>query len=1185
MTNNSFTRVCLWGMAVLFQMATLLMPVTGSLAQLVSKKKDLYEKTRVKSPHAAMITMQMQQVTVSEALQEISRLTKSGLLVNPQSLPEKRISVSLKNASLEKALSEVLRGSDLEARVNGEGDIIVKKRIANAPAAKITADRQIRGTVTDSVANEVLPGVNILIAGTGIGTTTDSKGVFSLDIPESGPVKLVFSFVGFISKEVTVQESQVSLSMLLSPANESLSEVVVVGYGTQKKVNLTGAVDQISSKNLSALQVNTIGEALQGQIPGVFVDIADGKPGRFASFNIRGNTSINGGSPLIVIDGVPQTGNDLNNISPYDIEDISILKDAASTAIYGARASFGVILVTTKRGKKGKLNVQYNNYFGVSRATRVPEVYDNPVDYISINENEFNGNIGQTYFTDAQVEYPYQVAQDPSLPHAQVQMIGGRSNLLLGGEVHNYYKEWLRKYTPKQNHRLSLSGGDEKFQYYLSGDFNTEEGAIKFKPEKIKRYTLRSNLTYKLNDHISLFNNTTFIKRTEEHPNQYLYGFTSNVYRFIENSHPMMPEYVDIDGKQVPTDIGFYKEFLRDKSGIEEGVHDVKTTLGADVSLLKNTLKFHLDGTYQFGNTNILRWWDNKGPYLSNSFNNRNIVLDAYADAGPPKVYRSMWRTITGNVNAYGSYSKVTGKHDATLLVGYNQESYDYLYSYAEHQNPLDVEQKSLNLATGAFSASDEDSRNASRSMFSRLMYNYDGKYLFEMNGSYFLSSKFAKENRGHVFLAGSAAWRISEEKFFDPIKNAVNNLKVRVSYGSIGNSNIGSYDYIPIMEVVQSPYTLEGTRVNYTRNPLPKSANFTWETVETANFGLDFGFLRNRLNGTLDIYQRNTRNMLANYRSLPSVFGATVPKENIASMRNRGWELNLNWADQFTLAKSEFNYGIRFNLSDYNSVITDYYNPTNYLVDYYKGQQLGEIWGLNTLGYFATDEEAKNGALLNTSGYRAYAAAGTIKFEDVNGDGVISYGSRTLDNPGDYKIIGNTTPRYQYGITLNGGWKGFDLNAFFRGVGKRDIYPGAEAVNFWGPYNRKYQVMLKHTVEERWTPENPDAYFPRPQGYLALASNDLGQNQTKYLQNAAFFRLKSLTLGYTIPERLTRKVKLGGLRMYVTGQNLWEKTKLHFSLDPEGLTKDPDANQGSVGLGTAYPVQRVYAFGFELKF
>lgn len=1037
----------------------------------------------------------------------------------------------------------------------------------------------VSGAVTD-VNGEPIPGVTVSILGTSIGTATNLEGRYSLSVPEGST--LTFSFIGFDTQNVVV-ESQTIIDVILTEEISSLEEVVVVGYGEQKKVNLSGAVDNITAKDIAKLQVNTIGEALQGQLPGVYVSIADGKPGRSAGFNIRGNTSINGGSPLIVIDGVPQTGADLNNISPHDIEEISVLKDAASTAIYGARASFGVILVTTKRGTKD-MSVRYENNFGFSTPTRVPELYDNPLDYLSINENEFNANIGHNYYTDAQVAYPSQVAADPSLPHATVQNIGGRDNLLLGGEVYNYYKLWFREFSPKQNHRLSVGGESDRFQYYVSADYNHEKGALIFKPENINRYTLRSNVTFKVNDHLSIFNSTSLVKRDEEHPNQYLYGFTSNVYRFIENSNPMMPEYVEIDGEMVPTDIGFYREFVEKQSGIEQGMHDTKTTFGLDLKALNDKLKIHADGTYQFSYTEKLRWWDNTGPYLSNSFNNRNIVLDYYSDAGPAKIYRSNWRTLRNNINAYATYDASSGRNNILLMAGFNQEKYDYLYSYAEREDPLQVPQTSLNLATGTPNVSDDDDRNASRSVFTRVNYNWNEKYLLEINGSYFLSSKFARENRGQAFIAGSAAWRISEEQFFDPIRDVVNNLKLRASYGSIGNANIGSYDYIPIMGVSQSSFTLEGNRVNYTSSPSPKSANFTWETVESINLGLDFSLFKNKLIGSLDIYERNTTNMLANFRSLPSVFGASVPKENIAALKTKGVELNLGWQDELGLGGQPFSYGVRVNLSDYTSEITDYYNPTNYLGDYYPGQKMGEIWGLNTMGYFLTDDEAKNGALLATDGYRAYAAAGTIKFEDVNGDGKIDFGPRTLDDPGDYQIIGNTTPRYQYGITLNAAWRGFDFNAFFRGVGKQDIYPGAEAVNFWGPYNRKYQVMLQHTVEERWTPENPDAYFPRPQGYLALGNNDLGVPQTKYLQNASFIRLKNLIIGYTLPSSLARKVKLSNLRVYVSGQNLWEATGLHFSLDPEGLTKDPDANASSVGLGTSYPVQRVYAFGFQIQ-
>jgi TonB-linked SusC/RagA family outer membrane protein len=1125
------------------------------------------------------LNLKMKDASLVDVFREIERTSEFGFFFKSEELDlNKRVSIDMKDASIEEILKKIL--------IDNYDYRILDKNIVVTRGSLNTSEQQqksVSGKVTDS-SGAPLPGVTVVVKGTTNGTITDSNGNYSLsNIP--GNATLQFSFVGMKMQELAVG-NQTTVNVTLAEDAIGIEEVVAVGYGTQKKTNLTGAVDNVSSKTLEALKVNTMGEALQGQISNLNISIADGKPGRAADFNIRGITSINGGSPLIVIDGVPQSIEAINNISPQDVEEISVLKDAASSAIYGARAAYGVILITTKKAKQGELSVQYSNSFGFSKATWIPDVYGNPEDYLEI-QNEFNLNIGQTYNTAAQLEYPHLVAKDPSLPHAKVEIIGGRSTLLLGGEVHNYYKEWFNTYSPKQNHHLSLKGGSEKFQYYISGDFNYEEGALKFKPEKINRYTLRSNLTYKINDHISIYNNTALLRRDESLPNTYLYGFCSNVWRFIENTDPLMPENVLINGTMVPTDIGFYRQFIEKQSDINNQKQDVLTTLGIDMSFFKNSLKIHGDMTYQFDNTNKLRWWDNTGPYLSHSFNNTNIILPVYSDAGPANVTRSMANLKNSNINTYITYDKTLGKNYIKLLGGFAQEKRDYFYMYAEHQQPLTgIPQHSINLATGAYSASESDDRNSSRSTFVRLNYIFDEKYLLEINSCYNLSSKFIRENRGAFFGSISGGWRISEESFFKPLKGFINNFKLRGSYGSLGNQNIGSYDYLPIMSVSQSSFLLEGSKINYTSNPTPISSNFTWETSKTIDFGVDISILDNRFVGVFDVYQRNTNNMLAPFHSLPSVYGAKVPKENIASLRNRGWELSLNWNDRFKINNDDFNYGVRLSLSDYSAVITDYYNPTNYLGDYYVGQKLGEIWGLTTLGYFLTDAEAKSSPILITNAYKPYVAAGSIKFDDVNKDGVISKGNNTLDNPGDYKIIGNTTPRYQYGITLNAGWKGLDINAFFRGIGKMDIYPSGESVNFWSSYNRKYQLLLDHVVNNRWSPENPDAYFPRSQGYIArYVENDLGAPQTKYLQSASFIRLKNLTIGYTIPRSIVRKIKVDNIRFYVSGQNLFEFTKLNDSLDPEGLQKDPDASQADVGMGTSYPVQRVYTFGVELRF
>lgn len=1056
---------------------------------------------------------------------------------------------------------------------------------ANGPAANALQqqNQSIAGTVLDEKGEPVI-GATVMVKGSSTGAVTDIDGHFTLRATPGATLEV--TYVGY--NPVTVK-AQRTMTIHLRQSEEALNEVVVVGYGTMKKENLTGAVDKVTSKSLEAVKFNNMGDALQGQIPNLNIDIADGKPGRAASFNIRGTTSINGGSPLIVIDGVPSDATDLNNLAPQDVDEISVLKDASSSAIYGARAAYGVILITTKRSKKGDFSFTYTNNFTWSADIWKPDVYMNATDYLDILENEFCHNIGQVYYTEAQLDYAHKAAADPTLPNAQLTTVGGKQTLLIGGRIHNYYREWFRDWAPSQNHHFSLKGGGDKLTYMISGDYNHEEGALKFKPEKVNRLSLRSNITYQLNSHVKFYNNTNLLRRKENMPNEYLYNFCSNVYRFIDNTNPMLPEKVDVNGEMVNTDIGFYRDFLTHQSELRRQRHGLSTTLGTDITFFGNDLRIHADITYRYSNLDYYRWWDNKGPYISHNFNNRNTILNYYSDASPNKVIRSDTNTKFWNANAYATYDKTLGAHHFTVMAGMTRENYDMLYNYGEHQGVIEgIGQHSFNLATGNQITTDNDDRNVSQSTFGRVNYDYLSRYLIEFNGCYNQSSKFARGNRGAFFSSVSAGWRVSEEPFFKPLRSVIDNLKLRGSYGELGNQNIGSYDYLSTFSFAQSSFAIDGNHVTYTSTPSPKSKNFTWEKSRTFDVGFDLVMLDSRLSLTFDWYQRDTKNMLAKFHSLPSVYGATVPKENVASLRNRGWEVAIGWNDQFKLGNSNFTYGARFNMSDYKSEITDYYNPTNYLGDYYKGQVLGEIWGLKTLGLFRTDEEAKSWPMLETSGRKNYVSAGWIKFENSDGDDKISRGKNTLEDHGDYRIIGNSTPRYQYGITLYASWHGFDINALFRGVGKRDIYPGDENTKFWGPYNRKYQVLLKHVVDNRWTEDNPDAYFPKPAGYIASGSDHyLSVPQTRYLQDASYLRLKSLVFGYTLPKQLLAKALIKNLRVYVSAHNLFTITGLDKSMDPEQLEKDPDGNQsrGNLGIGTAYPVQKSWAFGVELTF
>lgn len=1096
-----------------------------------------------------------------------------------------RISISAQKEELTAVLNRMFSRTDISYVIRGKEIVLFRKETkSTTPAIKRTSNQQpesknsrsVSGIVKD-VNGEGIVGANIVVVGAtpGYGATTDASGRFTL-LNVSDRDLLKISYVGYQTQTVRVGENS-NLNVVLQEKGNGLDELVVVGYGVQRKVDLTGAVDQISSKEIGALEVNTMAEALEGQIPNLNVDVADGKPGRAASFNIRGTTSINGGSPLIVIDGVAATSYDINNLSPKDIGKISVLKDAASAAIYGARGTYGVILITTKKAKPGQFQVSYSNNFGWSRATRIMDLYNKP-DYASII-NDFASNIGQAFFTSSQVDYFEKSWKDSSLPAATYQ----KGGTLFGNKQHNFYKEWLREYTPRQNHHLSVMGGTKKFQYFLSGDFNHEEGNIKFKPDQINRYNLRSNITYHINKHVSIFNYTDILSRKDDTAYTNLYSWISNIYRFIENTNPYYPERMDVNGKTMMTDAGWYKNFVQNRSGNVRKVNRFTTTLGFDVSVLDNSLRIHGDYTYKHDDTNDLMWAYLNDPLLY-LYSNNSTISDIYP-SGSSKVSRTMGDLITTIYNLYATYDKNFGIHHGTLMVGINREDNATFSETGTRANPLDVKEHSLNLADGTAVITETDSKNASQSAFFRLNYNYGQRYLLEINGCYNVSSKFPAGKRDAMFFSVSGGWNIAQEKFFQPLTSVINEMKLRASYGSLGNQNVGSYDYMSMLGLSQTGYTLEGERGNRTSAPSPKSTHFTWEQAQTIDVGLDLSFLNNRLMISGDFYQRDTKKMLAKMHSLPSVFGATIPKENNARLRTRGWEIALGWNDSFELAGSNFRYGIRAGISDYTSKIMDYYNPTNYLGDYYVGEHIGEIWGLTNDGYFQTDEEAKNGALLETSWNKSYQRAGTIRFKDIDKDGKISKGSWTLADHGDFKIIGNTTPRYLYSFTLNASYRGFDVNAFFRGVGKRDIYPDGASVSFWGPYARKYQLMPKFVGENIWTKDNPNAYFPRPQAYIAGdAGLDLSFPQTKYLQNAAYLRLKNLTIGYTLPTKLTNKVLLSKVRIYFTGQNLFEFTKLNKALDPEGLTHDPDASS-SIGMGTAYPVQRTYSFGIEVQF
>jgi TonB-linked SusC/RagA family outer membrane protein len=1113
-------------------------------------------------------------------------LYQDGIFKNFPKVEVKKGIVSA-NDLLEKSLSK----GDFSILLTSDNTVLVKKK----ETINVEQEIQVSGLIIDEFGVP-LAGASIVEKGTANGAQSDFDGRFTLNVSNPNTT-IVISYIGFIVQEISLNGKS-DLSITLLEDRTEMDEVVVVGYGTQKKANLTGAVDQISAKAIGNTPVGGIGEILQGQVANLNIGISDGKPGRNASFNIRGLTSLNGGSPLILIDGIP--GGDINTIPSQDIQSVTVLKDAASAAIYGGRATFGVIMITTKKAKKGEFSIDYTTNYSLSKASVLPDIYTGD-DYLDL-VTEFAANSNHTYFTSAQIDYARQVAIDPSLPHAKYE----NGQLLVGGEFHNYYDEWFRDYTPKQQHNLSISSGGEKLKLRTSLDYTRTEGPLKLSPTIIDKYYMRSNLNYELNKNLSIYQNFSYTNEKSDIPDTDIYSFHSNVFRFLDFVWPMIPEYVDVNGEKVATNLGWFREYLGENSFQFEDWNNTRNTLGFDWESTNKEIKLHGDYTYESINWNKERFRDNIGPFIDNVATNRNNLSPIHPKFAS-EYFRSSYERVRNVVNLYGSIEKNIGPHYFKGLLGFNQEDFTHLKYWATSQSPINIlPVRSLRLATGEVTSGDEDSSYALRSTFFRLNYGYKEKYLAEINGAYFLSSKFPSGNRASLQPSVSVGWVISKEDFFEPIKDVMNYMKFRASHGTLGNQDIGSFDYLEKMSIKTLNYNLDGSTVSYTSSPNPKSPNFTWEKATTIDFGLDMNFLNNKITTSFDVYERTTSGMLAKSNSLPSVFGAPEPKENNATLVTKGWEATINYKNQFNLGVKPFRYSFKLAVSDNTSEITKYENPTGFLgigngdEEFYEGQKIGEIWGLQTLGLFETDAEAAEWATNPNfwSFRKGGARAGDLKFEDrlityrdENGevvsikDGVINNGDNTLKNPGDYSVIGNSEPRYQFGFTMHGEWNNFDFNAFFNGVGKRDFYPARGTNNFWSVYSKKYAVLLDHVVNDSWTEENPNAYFPRRRAYLA-DNHELSIPQTRYLQNAAYIRLKNVTFGYTIPKEVSRKIKIEKLRVYFNGQNLWEHSALKkYSLDPEGLEKDPDATAGSVGNGTAYPIARVYSLGVQVKF
>ncbi|MGK0138282.1 MAG: TonB-linked SusC/RagA family outer membrane protein [Algoriphagus sp.] len=1032
--------------------------------------------------------------------------------------------------------------------------------------------RMVSGIVTDDTGDEIV-GASVTIKGTYTGTSSDAEGKYSLTVPSAQSV-LVFTFVGFSSQEILVG-NQSLINVILALDSKTFDEVVVVGYGTQKKVNLTGAVGIAGAERLENRPIASVGEGLQGVIPNLNVNVRNGDPSAPITFNIRGYESINGGSPLILVDNVPM---DLNRINPNDIKSISVLKDASAAAVYGARAAFGVVLVETKKGSEGKVRVNLNSQFSLAKPIFNMDMVTDPHDFVNARNLANIRTNGAPSFDDDYVEGTRRWSENPTFENAWGVYEG---DLRFYG-FNDYKNQIMTDYAPTSQHDLSISGGSENASYYVSFGHFAKDGYLKpGNNEKFTRNNILMKADFKINDWLSLQEKVVFNNQNSDKPHFYNWDVNINsLARVTPNraiQFPDLPFYLEQgDREKYEPLIGKYFggtnffPYLLDGGRTTSTNNDAWLSQGITLTPIKG-LKIQGDFSYNMFSREF-KDVQSKIDIVTTDLTDPNPVTNGFS--GDDWVRNRSDNDRYSVLNAYAEYTfpMLAKKHDVKAMVGFNQESGNYRYFQAQGRQLITPLVPNINATTGVQQVWGGEEDFALRGAFYRLNYRFDDKYLLELNGRYDLSSRFPTDSRSGFFPSVSAGWRVSGEDFMASTSNWLDNLKFRASYGTLGNQIIQSgnrqiyYPAIPSMGSGFSPYMMNSGLIPFVSASGLVSPSLTWESVTSQNIGLDFTMLKSRLDVSFDLFTRDTKNMLMNV-NYPDILGTSAPRENAADLRNKGWETSITWRDRI---KNNWSYDVTLALADSQAEITKFMNETGAFggSNFRVGQKLGEIWGFETVGIFQSDDDVASAPDQSRIGNNW--RAGDVQYADLNGDGKIDFGDNTVENPGDRKIIGNTSARYTFGVNGSLAYKNFRVTAFFQGIGSKDHWPTSGNWTWFFPFNAGH--VENYFLTETWSETNREAYFPAPH----ISTNDKKnvQVQSRYLQNAGYIRLKNLTFSYDLPTPLLSKIGLSNAQIYTTGMNLWEFTKMRKPLDPETI------QSGAI----EYPMQRIFTLGVNIS-
>ena len=1030
----------------------------------------------------------------------------------------------------------------------------------------------IRGTILDEQSGMPVIGAVIRVDGTNTAAVTDTDGYYILPNVRAGSTVIV-SCIGYDEHTFVILPSQQVYDIRLREDMLALNEVVVVGFGTQRKADLTDAVATVDTKMLDSRPVTNLGQALQGTVPGLNLSVGGygGQLGQTMDVNIRGTGTISTGSTastLILIDGIEGNMNDLN---PDDVESISVLKDAAASSIYGSRAAFGVILITTKKGRTGRTAVSYSGnarYFGPNN---LPHLMNSWQFANYFNEASINGGSAAIFDEDT-----LDRIQKYLNGEIQTSTVANSNGNWQFHEKANDNVDWYRthyKWSWAQEHNLNITGGGEKSQYYVSANYLDMDGNLRYGNDTFSRLSTNAKFNAQPYKWLDLEVNAKYTRTELDNP--FYSELSGLLYHDITRMWPMMP-FKDPNGYYMRN--GKLNQLTNGSRSL---------TSNNDTNLL-GQLVFH-----PMKNWNI---YANVGLRLINRQNRRNInkvyehnvegnpLLLAYDDshaAGQNSAMQAWTAADHLTTSLYTDYDLARGDHRFKAMAGVNTEKYNNRYLSVERADLITEMVPEVGAATGDDKINGATAYSwATAGFFGRLNYDYGNRYFMAANIRYDGSSRFLRDQRWGLFGSVSVGWNIAGEKFFP--NKVINQLKPRLSWGTLGNQNTNSYYPMYLQQSISTNsggWLMGGSKPTVAGMPTPISSSLTWETVESLNIGLDYAMLDYRLTMNFDWFLRRTLNMVGPASEIASVFGTSMPASNNTNMHTRGWELAVNWRDHV----GDFDYNVGFNISDARSFIDTYPNASKSLSTYYVGQELGEIWGYVTHGIARSQEEMDEWLQNNRPSWGSGWGEGDIMYEDLDNSGTITTGANTYDDPGDRRILGNRTPRYRFGFNAGFEWKGLDFNMFWQGVAKRDL--DLQGAVFWGIVGNEWQStgLVEHL--DYYRPENTtsvfgpntDAYYPKI--YMNKTMNQ--QTQSRYIRNGAYLRLKNIQIGYTFPKYITDKMRMQKLRVFASAENVLTFTGLPEAFDPETTYS---AYTGD-NAGKTYPLQTTVSMGLNITF